>query len=449
MTPVKIKLLAGIAVLVLLIGSNWGYRTYQEVSRLKQQLYNDMNIWIHMQWSAFGQFDYSLAGALSTSSVAKRQAYFEDAYEQASYLARFTSNGAAAVPSLHLLSGNISYFWGESSRYLEYAGSEKMTELKPSQLETLQLIRQYTSKMRPYMMELNDIANKTQYKSGISEQVEQIVSKLAEEFGNLPAIGRNDKGFNDFWYSKYPYRIRKAGIVFEGEKKFTGAELARRVKSFMGDHWPKANGQTIRSNGGGGDNLLGQSLSFGAYDDKKAMSSPYIVDVTKTGGHILRVRFEMLNGEKHEEPLGELDKDKAISLAKEWIDKWGEEPLELYETKDEYTNLRLTFIPIRENIPMVQQKVDILIDRKKGRLLELDATNYFNYYKQDVPLKPKLSPEEAAAKVNDLMEISGPLALQVRDGDLVYAIPVKGIEGVTHLYINAIYGNEEGFEFAR
>ncbi|MDQ8739311.1 hypothetical protein [Paenibacillus sp. LHD-38] len=95
---------------------------------------------------------------------------------------------------------------------------------------------------------------------------------------------------------------------------------------------------------------------------------------------------------------------------------------------------------------MVQQKVDIVIDREKGRLLELDATNYF-IYKQDVPLKPKLSPEEATAKVNDLLEISGPLALQERDGKLVYAIPVKGIERVTHLYINAIHGNEEGFAF--
>lgn len=398
-----------------------------------------------MQRSAFGRFDYSLAGALSASSVEKRQGYLEDAYQQASYLAQYTSYGSSAVPSLHSLSG-ISYFWGESSRYLEYAGSEKMTELKPSQLENLQLMRQYTSKMRPYMKQLIDITNKAHYQSDSSEQVEQIVSKLAQEIGNLPAIGKNDKGFNDFWYSKYPYRI-KAGIVFEGEKKFTGAELARRAKLFMGDHWPNANGQTIRSNGGGGDNLLGQSLSFGAYDDKKAMSSPYIVDVTKTGGHILRVRFEKLNGEKHDESLNELDKDKATLLAKEWIDRWGEEPLELYETKDEYTNLRLTFIPIRENIPMVQQKVDIVIDRKKGRLLDLDATNYFMYYKLDVPLKPKLSPDEAAAKVNDLMEISGPLVLQVRDGDLVYAIPVKGIEGVTYLYINAIYGNEEGFEF--
>lgn len=448
MTPVKIKLLAGIAVLVLLIGSNWGYRTYQEVGRLKQQLHHNTNIWVGMQWFAFGQFDYALAGALSASSVAKRQAYLEDANQQASYLAQYTSYGAAAVPSLHSLSGNTSSFWGESSSYLEYAGSEKMTALKPSQLDNLQLMRQYASKMRPYMKELNDIANKMQNKSASNEQLEQIVSKLDQEIGNLPAIGRNDKGFNDFWYSKYPYRIRKAGIVFEGEQKFTEAELARRAKTFMGDHWSKTNGQTIRSNGGGGDNLFGESLSFGAHDDKKALSSPYIVDVTKTGGHILRVRFEKLNGEKHDEPLGKLDKDKAILLAKEWIDRWGEEPLELYETKDEYTNLRLTFIPIRENIQMVQQKVDIVIDRKKGRLLELDATNYFIYYKQDDPLKPKLTPEEAAAKVNDLLEISGPLALQIRDGDLVYAIPVKGIEGVTHLYINAIYGNEEGFAFA-
>lgn len=447
MTPVKIKILAGFAVLVLLIGSNWGYRTYQEVGRLKQQLHNNMNIWIHMQWFAFSEFDYSLAGALSTSSVAKRQVYLKDAYQQASYLAQYTSYGAAAVPSLHSLSGNISYFWGESIRYLEYVGSEKMAVLNPSQLDNLQHIRQYTSKMRPYMEELNDIANKTQYKSDSSERVEQIVSKLDQDIGNPPTIGRNDKRFNDFLYSKNPYRIRKAGIVFEGEKKFTGTELARRAKTFMGDLWSKTNAQSIRSTGGGGDNLFGESLSFEAHNDKKALSSPYIVDVTKTGGHILRVRFDKLNGEKHDEPLGELDKDKAILLAKEWIDRWGEEPLELYETKDEYTNLRLTFIPIREKITMVQQKVDIVIDRKKGRLFELDATNYFIYYKQDVPLKPKLSPEEADARVNDLLEISGPPALQVRDGELVYAIPVKGIERVTHLYINAIYGNEEGFAF--
>lgn len=446
MTPVKIKLLAGVAVLVLLIGSNWGYRTYQEAGRLKQQLYNDMNIWIHMQWSAFSQFDYSLAGALSASSVAKRQIYLEDAYQQASYLAKYTSYGSAAVPSFHSLSGNTSSFWRESSRYLKYASSEKMSALKPSQLDNLQVMGQYTSKMRPYMKELDDIANKAQYKSGSSEQVEQIVSKLDQEIANLPAIGRNDKGFNDFWYSKYPYKIRKAGIIFEGEKKFTEAELAQRVKIFMGDPWSKTSGQTFHSIGGGVDNLFGENLSFAAYDDKKALSSPYIVDVTKTGGHIIRVRFEKLNGEKHNQPLVELDKDKATLLAKEWVDRWGEEPLELYEAKDEYTNLRLTFIPIKENIPLVQQTVDIVIDRKKGRLLELNATNYF-IYKQDVPLKPKLSPEEAAAKVNDLLEISGPLTLQVRDRVLVYAIPVKGIERVTHLYINAIYGNEEGFAF--
>ncbi|QYR19443.1 PepSY domain-containing protein [Paenibacillus sp. sptzw28] len=83
----------------------------------------------------------------------------------------------------------------------------------------------------------------------------------------------------------------------------------------------------------------------------------------------------------------------------------------------------------------------------KGRLVQFDAVNYFRYYKQDFPLRPKLSPEEAAHKLNKMLQISGAPVLEVKDGDLVYAIPVKGIDLVRKIYINAINGDEEGFDY--
>jgi hypothetical protein len=298
--------------------------------------------------------------------------------------------------------------------------------------------------IRPYIENLD----KALYEKGSNEKktnakIEQITAQLISRLGELPEIGKNDKALNDFWYSKYPYKIRN-GIIFDGEKKYNGSELARRAKAFMGELW--SNQQNIVSDGGRGDNIFGEEVTFVA-KDKKSLSSPYRVSITNTGGHIVSVQLGDQKGMKYDEPAGKMDKKAAVLYAQEFIGRWGEESLELHQFEDKTSIYRLVFVPIKENIPVIQQKVEIVIDPVKGRLVQFDASNYFRYYKQDFPLRPKLSPEEAANKLNKTLRISGAPVLEVKDGDLVYAIPVKGIDLVRHIYINAINGDEEGFDY--
>lgn len=67
-------------------------------------------------------------------------------------------------------------------------------------------------------------------------------------------------------------------------------------------------------------------------------------------------------------------------------------------------------------------------------------------------MDPKLSKEEAISKLTENVEVNGDIKLQVINGNktfdvLVYAVPVKGIDRVDFIYINATTGENEGVHY--
>ncbi|MEO2204825.1 PepSY domain-containing protein [Paenibacillus pabuli] len=80
-------------------------------------------------------------------------------------------------------------------------------------------------------------------------------------------------------------------------------------------------------------------------------------------------------------------------------------------------------------------------------LKSFDASNYFSHYNKTFPIHPKLTAEQASAKLGPKVNASGKPKLEIHKDKLVYAFPVTGIEGVSHVYVNARTGAGEGIDY--
>ena len=134
--------------------------------------------------------------------------------------------------------------------------------------------------------------------------------------------------------------------------------------------------------------------------------------------------------------------------AERWIERWGETRLVFKGMEEKEGYVRLVYVPERDGGLILQQAVELWFNDADGKLLRFDATRYFEFSKYD--LSPaKLTPEEAVAKLGPGAQAAGTPRLQAMREKLVYAIPIRGIERVSHVYINAVTGEEEGIEYGR
>jgi hypothetical protein len=111
------------------------------------------------------------------------------------------------------------------------------------------------------------------------------------------------------------------------------------------------------------------------------------------------------------------------------------------------TSIQLVYIPVREQIPIPQMKVVWQFDPRTGELIGFDASEYFHDYNKIFPLHPKLTAEQAGAALSPNLRATGFPKLIIHRGKLVYEIPVTGVEGVTHAYINALTGSTENIAY--
>ncbi|WP_127589993.1 PepSY domain-containing protein [Paenibacillus lautus] len=142
-----------------------------------------------------------------------------------------------------------------------------------------------------------------------------------------------------------------------------------------------------------------------------------------------------------------MDLKQVVAVADTWMARWSDERLTLVAKEIKDTSIYLTYIPVREQVSIPQMKVVWRFDHRTGALKSFDASNYYSHYNKTFPVHPKLTADQASAKLGPKVTPSGKPKLEIHNSKLVYAFPVTGIGGVSHVYVNARTGAGEGINY--
>ncbi len=258
--------------------------------------------------------------------------------------------------------------------------------------------------------------------------------------------------FSDNIDPKTDYSIQVRDDVLEGEEVIEDKILSAKAKSFIGKPWDNLEVYEI---GSGFDTVYFGDYTIFAGGKDKTSKSYYKFEITNRGGHIFKAYYytEVLPEHSNDQTnsVEIMTKEEAIRYGKELIKRWGEEDLELFEYEGIQNNNygRMVFIPIKNEIPLLNCKVEIIMDLNKGRLQYFNASEYFINIQREINLEPKITPKEAIDIAKTIGPVEGTPKLKVIGGKyyyheyvLVYGIPLldKG-KTIATIYIDAISGN--------
>ncbi len=432
------KSIIGLLCVTTLAGTYFSYTEHQNNRQWEQQQQHNTQYWSHMQLIYLRDFDYALAESLAASTISDRQAALQSAIENANFILQSVRIGSV---TMNFQSWSYESFITEGSRYLAYPASEKEISLNPDQLEQIQRLRTFARTALPYL----DQMRKKAVDSSISD-IQQISTEMEEALSQLDSVSTyGNKAFNEFLYNQNPYIPPKPGTVFAGETTYTATELAAKAKIFMGEAWNKGAGKQIVHISGGSSPQFGEVLDFKLSDTDGKSTNSYIATLSKSG-HVLQVRRKSSISEKGDVEQT-IDLKQVVAVTDTWMARWSDERLTLVAKEINDTSIYLTYIPVREQVSIPQMKVVWRFDRRTGTLKSFDASNYYSHYNKTFPVHPRLTAEQASAKLGPKVTPSGKPKLEIHNSQLVYAFPVTGIEGVSHVYVNARTGAGEGINY--
>ncbi|KQY94486.1 hypothetical protein ASD24_02715 [Paenibacillus sp. Root52] len=434
------KSIISLLCVTTLAGAYFSFTEHQSKRQIEQQQQSNTQYWSHMQSIYLRGFDYALAESLAASSITDRQAALQSAIENANYILQYVRIGSV---TMNFQMGSFESFITDASRYLAYPASEKEISLNADQLEQIERLRKFAKTALPY---LEQMRHKAVY-SSISD-VQQVSTEMEEALSQLDSVSTyGNKAFNEFLYNQNPYIPPKPGTVFAGETTYKATELAAKAKIFMGEAWNKGVGkQIVHMSSGGSSPQYGEVMDFNLSDSNGKSTSSYTATLSKSG-HVLQVTS---NGSISNEAAVKqsMDFKQAVAVADNWMSRWSDESIALVAKNLNDTSIYLTYIPVREYVPIPQMKVVWQFDSRTGALKSFDAYRYFSHYNKTFQLHPKLTMEQASMKLSSIVKVSGKPKLEIHNDKLVYAFPVTGIEGVSRVYINARTGAGEGINYS-
>ncbi|MDQ0169275.1 hypothetical protein [Paenibacillus tundrae] len=434
------KSIISLLCVTTLAGAYFSFTEHQSNRQFEQQQQSNTQYWSHMQSIYLREFDYALAESLAASSITDRQLALQSAIENANYILQYVRIGSV---TMNFQIWSFESFITDASRYLEYPASEKEISLNADQLEQIERLRKFAKTALPYIEQMRHKS----VDSSISD-VQQVSTEMEEALSQLDSVSTyGNKAFNEFLYNQNPYIPPKPGTVFAGETTYKATELAAKAKIFMGEAWNKGAGkQFVHMSSGGSSPQYGEVMDFNLSDNNGKSTSSYTATLSKSG-HVLQVTS---NGSISNEAAVEqsMDFEQAIAVADNWMSRWSDERMTLVAKKLNDTSIYLTYIPVREHVPIPQMKVVWQFDSRNGALKSFDAYRYFYHYNKTFQLHPKLTMEQASMKLSSIVKVSGKPKLEIHNDKLVYAFPITGIEGVSRVYINARTGAGEGINYS-
>lgn len=166
-----------------------------------------------------------------------------------------------------------------------------------------------------------------------------------------------------------------------------------------------------------------------------------VVDISRQGGHVLL----MMNDRRVN--TMRMDADQAMAEARTFLDRRGYGTLVPTHTLREANAQVFAFAGHEDNAVVYPDQVKVKVALDNGQVVGFDATQYLTAHHQRKLPRPKLSPDEARAKVGDGLNTESvrltviPVA-GAREA-LAYEVRARRNNATYLIYINAATGEEE------
>lgn len=169
----------------------------------------------------------------------------------------------------------------------------------------------------------------------------------------------------------------------------------------------------------------------------------YVLDVAKQGGSVLW----MLATRPVARNASALSLAEAVAVAAEFLEARGFTGFEVTYPVVEDGRAVVPFVLVQDGTLLYPDQVKVTVALDDGQVVGFDALQYYtNHYGRDLP-EPRLSPEEARARVRADLDIEGVRLALIprpdRSEALTYEVRARLGEDLYHIYIDAVEGDEE------
>lgn len=416
------------------------YHQHQELEDLKSEKRDLFSAWVQHD----AHLNYMLHDYLTTALVVTD---VEDMYEVLLQAQRIAAthdfndllNHTEGPYNTLLEWSGYEAFWNQSNRYLnqlliDWTKNDKkhLSEVEKKSLNIINahaeigIKKLYRLKILIMNKSWDDIVN--------DREIKQEILDLKEQMESLPNIDYPNKEIEQINES--------SSLPFDHEQKYSEDELKHIAMNYMKDIWP--DDATILTSGGGFSADYGEHVNF------IVENHFYEITLSTAGGHVIFVRNTEFDDMDHEQE-SKITKKAAVFKAEEFLNQWKEEneQFEIANVRKERLGYSITMVPVRKGIIHDNREIKLMISGESGDLVQYNALMYFIHYGKLNTQEATISKEEAVKKINDDLEVIGPIELEVRYGRsgsdvLVYRIPVSGVSNITDIFINAHSGKYEG-----
>jgi len=309
--------------------------------------------------------------------------------------------------------------------------------ISTEQMNQISSLSDYASKLQQSISSLNEeinagrlywneIAKKgtATFKQVSSEEGGNAFEEISKTFQEYPGL------IYDGPFSEHITDIKAVGI---SGQEIDNSKAESIVKKFVGEDRIEGVESITESTQ---SNIPSIDVSLNLKDD-----STLYMSVSKIGGHPIYMINNRAISEKN------LTIDAAMKKASEFLGKNNYKSMKSTYYMDENNIATINFAYTQDNVTIYPDLIKVQVAMDNGEIVGFEAAGYlFSHQERNLPA-PKISQDEARAKLNEKLEIvnSGLAVIptDVKTEVLVYEFKGKVDDREFIVYINAETGNEE------
>ena len=429
-----------ILALALILSIAWGYREYQTRKQLQTTLENHYQRIFFDVKKHVENVQTNISKAMAANSSERNILLLSEIMNEA----YFAQDKLAQMPIPQSDIANTQKFLNQAADYSYYLIQTHLegVPLTKEQRGQLASLRDNSAKFNEELTKLqSDLADKNFTIGSMSSRQSARIEEGNENVFQTTLVNI-DKNMADVPRLIYdgPFAdemINRKAVGLTGEK-VSREEAERKVREFFGGNRVKR--ITAFEEGENIENVRIPSYTFSVHLDNVSEDLATYIAVSRQGGHIVWMRNpRAINNEK-------LSIDQAQEKARRFLEEKGFDNMEVNYHQKYNGGILFNFALTEENVTIYPDLVKVKVALDNGEIIGFDATPYYtSHHERDIP-KPKLSLQEARAKLRDDFEVNSErLAIIPKGKKEVLCYEFKG----THMnnefiiYVNAENGREE------
>jgi spore germination protein len=427
-----------IVLVVIAAVSIWGISQYRNSANLRQQLDNRYSRTFYDMVGYVRNVEVLLMKSLVSSTPAKTAATLQEAWRQAN----LAQANLGQLPISQQVLANTSKFLTQVGDLAYSLNNQNMDgkHLNEDQYNTIQDLYGYSVSLGDSLDELQSQILTGRIKWGeLSKRGEGVFQKTSE---NLPhqQFENIDKTFQDMPkliydgpFSDHLVTIKPRGIT---GNDLNAEEAKQKVIDFLGADRVQAV-ELHNQNDTEPIRTFSYKVTFKNVPEEQTA----IMSVTQKGGHPFWLIYDRPVAEKT------VDVERAKALGREFLESRGiKNMVDTYYIKEDNT-ATINYAYKQDNVTVYPDLIKLKIALDNGEIIGYEAKGYLSaHVERDIP-EPKLSEEEARARVNPRLNIlsSGMAIIPTNYKTELFAYEFKGRFNDKDflVYINAENGKEE------